>query len=639
MEKAQHTTEPESIPSVSEFSKENFENQKPLLIQPKLSVGAVDDPFEREADSMADHVMRMPDSSLIQRKCASCEEEEKLHRMPETSFLQKKCASCEHDEEEQIHRKITPFIQKQGNGLEGGIASESVTNQINSSRGGGNRMSENTLSFMESRFNTDFSGIKIHTDSNAVQMSRDLNAQAFTVGSDIYFNAGKYSPQSSSGKHLLAHELTHTVQQGGGIERKVQRTGETGTSTYEESVTGTSTDSATPGVTRGTVTRREFAETDTPGQRRQIYSSEVDIIFDENACSITIPYKVQFVNQSATHSTHCIDTHGGSPDPLRPVSATTMRSVADNFLRANNEGLNGWFRLRLTNAPNHPCNGQNIPIVVQATEVTSNPDTTVIITANEGRSYVSGDGTECVLCNNPDYDVMVHEAGHMTLGINDEYSERDHRPAERERLTDNSRMAQVGPTRLQVFNERHFAFVPEFIRHLIPGCTASLIYGNRPRYTPIFYPSLSMSGIGGGIGGIWLNLGLDMGIPLDTLRRTEILIGPRAGLLLGSGGDTLAFLYGLRLGLSGTIDTRLFNQQLPIRVGTHFELGGGREIGGIRPTLPQNFSYMEMGTSLGLQIPSIGLEIRTEAGVGALDLNSPNTLEYFRFGAGIGGSF
>ena len=221
LEKAQHTApEVDSISPAFEFSKESFENPKPLLIQPKLSVGAVDDPFEHEADAMADRVMRMPDTSFIQRKCASCEEEEQISRKPENTFLQRKCAACEHEEEEQIQRKITPFIQKKGNGLEGGTASESVTNQINASRGGGSRMSENTLSFMESRFNTDFSGVKIHTDSNAIQMSHELNAQAFTVGNDIYFNSGKYSPESASGKHLLAHELTHTVQQGGAVQRK-----------------------------------------------------------------------------------------------------------------------------------------------------------------------------------------------------------------------------------------------------------------------------------------------------------------------------------------------------------------------------------------------------------------------------------
>lgn len=76
---------------------------------------------------------------------------------------------------------------------------------------------------MESRFGTDFSDVKIHTGSEAVQMSSELNAQAFAVGNDIYFNEGKYNPNSDSGKHLLAHELTHTVQQSGGIGRKIQK--------------------------------------------------------------------------------------------------------------------------------------------------------------------------------------------------------------------------------------------------------------------------------------------------------------------------------------------------------------------------------------------------------------------------------
>jgi hypothetical protein len=165
-----------------------------------LKITSSNNQEEQQADQTADHIMRMP----------------------ERPFVQRKCASCEH-EEEKVSRKTEPFIQKQGNGSDRGIASESVTKQINSSRGGGSRMSENTISFMESRFNTDFSEVKIHTDSNAIQMSRELNAQAFTVGSDIYFNEGKYSPDSSSGKHLLAHELTHTVQQSGGIDRKIQR--------------------------------------------------------------------------------------------------------------------------------------------------------------------------------------------------------------------------------------------------------------------------------------------------------------------------------------------------------------------------------------------------------------------------------
>ena len=69
-----------------------------LSIQCKLSVGAVDDPLEDEADAMADKVMRMPEQNLIQRKCAHCEEEEKAQRKPLASFIQKKCAACEEEE-------------------------------------------------------------------------------------------------------------------------------------------------------------------------------------------------------------------------------------------------------------------------------------------------------------------------------------------------------------------------------------------------------------------------------------------------------------------------------------------------------------------------------------------------------------
>jgi hypothetical protein len=164
------------------------------FIQPKLSIGAVDDPLEQEADVMADAVMRMPETSFIQRKCSHCDEEEKVQTKPLAS-------------------SVTPFIQTKGG--DGGTASDVVTKQLNATRGSGSNMDRPTQSFMESRFDTDFSNVKIHTGSDAVQMNREMNAQAFTVGNDIYFNSGKYNPSSESGKHLLAHELTHTVQQGG----------------------------------------------------------------------------------------------------------------------------------------------------------------------------------------------------------------------------------------------------------------------------------------------------------------------------------------------------------------------------------------------------------------------------------------
>lgn len=173
------------------LAEQSMEPLQWLPVQCQLTVGAVDDPLEKEADHMADTVMRMPEPSFIQRKCAHCEAEEKAQRKPLASFIQKK-------------------------GSEGGtLASTTVSNQIQSSKGGGSALEAPTQSFMESRFGADFSGVRIHTDHSAIQLSRELNAQAFTVGNDIYFNSGKYAPEASDGKHLLAHELTHVVQQNG----------------------------------------------------------------------------------------------------------------------------------------------------------------------------------------------------------------------------------------------------------------------------------------------------------------------------------------------------------------------------------------------------------------------------------------
>ncbi len=85
--------------------------------------------------------------------------------------------------------------------------------RLNRGSGSGQTLPNTDRSFVERRFGVDFSGVRIHTDSNAVQMNRELNAQAFTHGRDIYFGAGRYSTNTSSGKRLLAHELTHVVQQ------------------------------------------------------------------------------------------------------------------------------------------------------------------------------------------------------------------------------------------------------------------------------------------------------------------------------------------------------------------------------------------------------------------------------------------
>ncbi|WP_239455772.1 eCIS core domain-containing protein [Flavobacterium ginsenosidimutans] len=95
-----------------------------------------------------------------------------------------------------------------------------IESKLNSSKGGGSPLSGKVKTEMESGIGADFSNVRIHNDSNAVQMNKQLGAQAFATGNNIYFNEGKYNPNSKDGKHLLAHELTHTVQQGAAIRKK-----------------------------------------------------------------------------------------------------------------------------------------------------------------------------------------------------------------------------------------------------------------------------------------------------------------------------------------------------------------------------------------------------------------------------------
>src|SRR5690606_33279225 len=158
------------------------------FFQPKLTVGPVNDVYEQEADAVADRVMRMEDSDHVQPK----------HNI---SSVQRKCAECEEEER----------AQRKGNGQTTGEAPSIVSDVVNS--GGGKNLDNNTRSFMEKRFGYDFSHVKIHDDTVAAKSAQSINALAYTSGNNIVFNQGQYSPETNSGRKLLAHELTHVVQQ------------------------------------------------------------------------------------------------------------------------------------------------------------------------------------------------------------------------------------------------------------------------------------------------------------------------------------------------------------------------------------------------------------------------------------------
>lgn len=189
------------------------------IIQPKLTIGQPNDQYEQEADVVADQVMRMPQAPLsIQRKCEDCEEEQlQMKPLSEsiTPIIQKQ---SEEEEELQMKGFDSGAIQMKSSEANSGLSS-----QLSQTKGSGSKLSESTNHFMSSAFGTDFSRVNIHTNSSAVQMNRSLNARAFTHGNDVYFNEGEYSPGSSDGKRLLAHELTHVVQQNALIGKRIQK--------------------------------------------------------------------------------------------------------------------------------------------------------------------------------------------------------------------------------------------------------------------------------------------------------------------------------------------------------------------------------------------------------------------------------
>jgi hypothetical protein len=122
----------------------------------------------------------------------------------------------QNDESTPLSKGITQLIQtKDGQGKP---VSDSLNGKINSSKGKGSYLDKKTQSFMSEKFGVDFSLVKIHADDEAAGMNKEINAKAFTVGNNIYFNKGEYNPFTQEGKNLLAHELTHTLQQGSSME-------------------------------------------------------------------------------------------------------------------------------------------------------------------------------------------------------------------------------------------------------------------------------------------------------------------------------------------------------------------------------------------------------------------------------------
>jgi len=175
----------------------------------KLTIGAPNDSYEQEADRVADEVMRMPGpgsgesmiargapETRLQRLCPECEQELQRQEVPE-----------EEEEEVMGQAKAEPGqVPAVGADTEAGI--ESL-------RGGGQSLSPGLRDYFEPRFGYDLGDVRLHVGPGAADVASSVNAKAFTLGRDVVFGANQFSPDSDDGRRLLAHELTHVVQQTG----------------------------------------------------------------------------------------------------------------------------------------------------------------------------------------------------------------------------------------------------------------------------------------------------------------------------------------------------------------------------------------------------------------------------------------
>ena len=186
-------TAPETTKARTSTAISTPETSTPITSTPgNLLVGATNDPFERQADRVAGEVVSRIRSSP-------------------TPAIGEPAAAVQRAATAGPKRIIArePVV-----GAEGGALDQQTTREINAARSGGRPLDNATRTTMEGAFGADFSGVRVHDDQRAGELSQRIQAKAFTIGSDIFFNDGAPDSSNSAGQRLLAHELTHTIQQG-----------------------------------------------------------------------------------------------------------------------------------------------------------------------------------------------------------------------------------------------------------------------------------------------------------------------------------------------------------------------------------------------------------------------------------------
>jgi hypothetical protein len=465
-------------------------------IRAKLELGGVDDPEEREADAIADRVMRKADGAC----CASCAagggcEEETVQRAPEAAAPR----AMPRAAEPQVRRLTT----------------------------GGEALSPSLRAFFEPRLGRDLAGVRLHRDGEAHTVAAAIGARAFTLGQHVAFGANHWSPDSERGRRLLAHELAHTGQAAGKARRQavpeptppfVPAPGQLGTEISR--------------ITRSGVRRFDVVIRRTTSCG---WNADLDLVFDpDGECRIETGRAVDFVHPTTTHNR---------------LPPDEFEALASRFMAAANDYLDSWYAIRITGDDagcGAPCRDVAMPIRVRLRRQAG--AFAITLTSGSGRENAG------LLYGSTGARTLRHEAGHVALGASDEYEEAGVACREGEHVEerDYSLMADHHAYgRRSLLHPRHFSHIVHWFETEYPRCRIELVPLKQP--SPIDFELRIGMGPGGigGVRGLSVTGGLDLGFPLDRLRNWMLTVGPHAHLLTAYGDSESrdAYLAGLRFGI------------------------------------------------------------------------------------------
>jgi hypothetical protein len=501
-----------------------------------------------------------------------------------------------------------------------------------------------TRANMEPRFGHDFSQVRVHTDEKAAESAQAVNALAYTAGQNIVFNKGHFLPGAPAGQRLLAHELTHVVQQDGqanGLQASLQvgspdDSAEKQANRAAESIMQDlpvpriqpaqpniirrddftpwpgqiGTDVPLTRTQKGSVVSERIQRTDSPA-----YAAPKPILleFDSSKCSLTSTMEINFVKPK---------------DKVAQLSDDRFNKLKNRILEVANDKLNGWMKIKVGDNPScDVCRGKTITINVVTREGSSTDADTVELRkgtgrANAGQIFEGGDNWFTALLGGVSNGTLWHEMGHVVLGLPDEYTNEPGdppRPEDKINESDWSVMAShTAFGRRAVMHPRHFSFMTAWLGRRFPDCTFDLVAQPRPIIIDIVTGFDFSFGSKGGKFALLYTIDLASGIPLDKKRHLRLLVGGYASLLARADIESQhAFLAGALVGLDYSTNRSKggFGIRADVRAGgTYFTSGvPDPEKEKFLPTLAGTLTLGYVGPKVDIGLTGSAVKIFSES--------------------------